>query len=176
MIIQTQIQKETSGFPTSLECTYACLLISHGQWPPFGRRHFQVHFLNENVRIFIQFSLEFVPKCPIYNTSALVQVMAWCLFGTKPLPEPMLIQFTDAYIYAALGGNEVTPEVPVSYRYGTPNRSPMHMQIYVLASLKPMLCWIFYLTIGVFLICCRHSQYVTQDGLIIKMIGILIIK
>ena len=29
--------------------------------------------------------------------SALVPVMARRLFGTKPLPESMLIQFTDAY-------------------------------------------------------------------------------
>ena len=52
-------------------------------------------FLNENVRISIQISLKFVPKGPIDNKSALVQVMAWCLFSAKPLPEPMLTQFTD---------------------------------------------------------------------------------
>ena len=52
-------------------------------------------FLNENVRISIQFSLKFVLKDPIDNKSALVQVMACRLFGVKPLPKPMLIQFTD---------------------------------------------------------------------------------
>ena len=31
------------------------------------------------------------------NESALVQVMAWRRTGVKPLPEPMLTQFTDAY-------------------------------------------------------------------------------
>ena len=30
--------------------------------------------------------------------------MAWRRTGDKPLAEPMLIQFTDAYIYAVLGG------------------------------------------------------------------------
>ena len=32
----------------------------------------------------------FVHMGPIDNNSTLVQVMAWCLFGTKPLSEPML--------------------------------------------------------------------------------------
>ena len=46
----------------------------------------------------IQVSLKFVPKDSIDNKSALVQVMACRLFGAKPLPEPMLTQFTDAYM------------------------------------------------------------------------------
>ena len=50
--------------------------------------------------------LKFVPKGLIDNMSSLVQVMAWRLTGDKPLPEPMMTQFTDAYIiYVALGGN-----------------------------------------------------------------------
>ena len=32
------------------------------------------------------------------NKPALVQVMAWRRTGDKPLPELMLIQFTDAYM------------------------------------------------------------------------------
>ena len=55
-------------------------------------------FLNENVRIPIQFSLKFVPKGPINNKSVSVQVMACRLFGAKPLTEPMLTRFTDAYM------------------------------------------------------------------------------
>ena len=55
-------------------------------------------FLNENVTISIKFLLKFVLKGPINNKSALVQVMARHLFGAKPLPEPMLTQFTDAYM------------------------------------------------------------------------------
>ena len=54
--------------------------------------------LNENVRISIQFSLKFVSKGPIENKSALVQAMDCRLFGDKPLPEPMLTKFTDAYM------------------------------------------------------------------------------
>ena len=36
--------------------------------------------------------------CPIDNKSALVQVMAWRWSGDKPLPEPRMTQFTDAYM------------------------------------------------------------------------------
>ena len=35
---------------------------------------------------------------PIDNKSALVQVMAWRGTGDKPLCEPMLTQFADAYM------------------------------------------------------------------------------
>ena len=55
-------------------------------------------FLDGNNRIAIKFSLKFVPKRPIRNKSALVQVMACRLFGAKPLPKPMLTQFIDAYM------------------------------------------------------------------------------
>ena len=48
--------------------------------------------------ISMQISLKFVPMGPIDYKSALVQVMAWRRTGDKPLPEPMLAQFTDAYM------------------------------------------------------------------------------
>ena len=47
-------------------------------------------FFNENVRISIKISLTFVPKGPIYNIPALVQMMAWRRPGDKPLFEPMM--------------------------------------------------------------------------------------
>ena len=46
----------------------------------------------------IQISRKFLPSGPINNKSALVHVMAWCQTGNKPLPEPILTQFTDAYM------------------------------------------------------------------------------
>ena len=52
--------------------------------------------MNEKNCISIQISLKFVPKGPIDNKWALVQVMAWRRIGDKPLPETMLIQFADA--------------------------------------------------------------------------------
>ena len=53
--------------------------------------HFLKHiFLNENVWILIKISLKFVPKAPINNVPALVQIMAWHLSGDKPLSKPMI--------------------------------------------------------------------------------------
>ena len=60
--------------------------------------NFKCIFLNENDRIPIQISLKFVPRSPIDNKSALVQVVAWRQTGDKPLPEPMLTQIADAYM------------------------------------------------------------------------------
>ena len=48
-------------------------------------------FLNQNIRIPINISLEFVPKGPINNIPALVQIMAWRRPGDKPLSETMLV-------------------------------------------------------------------------------------
>ena len=43
-------------------------------------------------------SLKFVPKGPINNIPALVQIMAWRQTGDKPLSEPMMTQFNDTYM------------------------------------------------------------------------------
>ena len=45
--------------------------------------------------ISIRISLKVVPNDLIDNKSALVQVMAWRRAGAKPLPEPLLTQFTN---------------------------------------------------------------------------------
>ena len=58
---------------------------------------FKCIFMDDNFGISIRILLKFVPKGPIDNEVALVQVMAWCRTIDKPLPEPMLIQITDAY-------------------------------------------------------------------------------
>ena len=61
-----------------------------------GRRFaddtFKRIFLNENVRISIKISLKFVPKGPINNIPALVQIMAWRRSGDKPLSEPVMVR------------------------------------------------------------------------------------
>ena len=59
---------------------------------------FKYIFLNENDIIPIQISLKFVPRSPINDMTALVEVMAWCQTGDKPLSESMLTQFTDTYM------------------------------------------------------------------------------
>ena len=48
-------------------------------------------FFNENVWISIKISLKFVPKGPINNIPALVQIMAWYRSDDKPLSEPMMV-------------------------------------------------------------------------------------
>ena len=49
-------------------------------------------FVNENFSISIKCSLKFVPKGPINNIPALVQIMAWRRPGDKPLSEPMMVR------------------------------------------------------------------------------------
>ena len=64
---------------------------------------FKCIFLNENDKITIRISLKFVPRIPIDNKPALVQVMAWRRRGDKTItwtnPDPVHWR-----IYAALGG------------------------------------------------------------------------
>ena len=56
----------------------------------FADDTFKCIFFNENVWILIKISLKFVPKGPINDIPALVQIMAWRRSGNKPLSEPML--------------------------------------------------------------------------------------
>ena len=51
---------------------------------------FKCIFVIENVWILIKISLKFVPKGPIPNIPTLVQIMAWCRPGDKPLSEPTM--------------------------------------------------------------------------------------
>ena len=51
-------------------------------------------------------SLKFDHKGSFDDKAALVQVMAWCWTGTKPLPVPMITQFTYSCIWP-LGLNEL---------------------------------------------------------------------
>ena len=48
--------------------------------------------LNQNVWISIEISLRYVPKGPISNNPALIQIMAWRRSGDKPLSEPMIVR------------------------------------------------------------------------------------
>ena len=47
---------------------------------------FNCMFLNKSDKIPIQISLRYVPRSPIDNMPALVQVMAWRRTSAKPLP------------------------------------------------------------------------------------------
>ena len=77
-------------------------------WLRHNGRHFpdiifKCIFLNENVWILIMISLKFVPNGPINNIPALVQIMVRHRIGDKPLSEPKVTQFHDAYIYIYVG-------------------------------------------------------------------------
>ena len=52
-------------------------------WGPFRRWHFKCIFLNENTLISLKIPLKFVPKGPIDNIPALVQIMANGLAPTR---------------------------------------------------------------------------------------------
>ena len=55
---------------------------------------FKLILFNQNFVFWFKF--HFVAKGSIDNKSLFAQVMAWCLPGTKTLPELMMTQFTDA--------------------------------------------------------------------------------
>ena len=55
-------------------------------------------FVTERIGNLMQISLKNVSYCSIGNNLALIRVMAWRRSGAKPLPEPMMNQFTDAYM------------------------------------------------------------------------------
>ena len=55
-------------------------------------------FVDENFHIMVKISLKFDPQGPIDNNPALVQKMSWSRIGDKPLSEPMLPWFTEAYM------------------------------------------------------------------------------
>ena len=61
---------------------------------------FKCFFLNENVSIAVKISMKFVPKGPINNIPALVQIMAW-----RRLNQLWLVY---RRIYASLGLNGLT--------------------------------------------------------------------
>ena len=82
---------------TVLDTTNIMVLNLNTLRPRQNGRHFpdaifQCIFLNENVWILLKISLKFVPKGPINNIPALVQIMAWRRPGDKPLSEAMLVR------------------------------------------------------------------------------------
>ena len=76
---------------------YYCQAVFDTLRPRQNGRHFaddflKCMFLNENVWIPIEISLKFVPKGPIDNIPALVQIMAWHRPCDNPLSEPMMVR------------------------------------------------------------------------------------
>ena len=66
---------------------------------------FKCIFLNKNVWILNTIRLKFVPKGPIPNNTALVQIMAWRRSGDTPLYGPMMAEVGDAYVRQSVSLN-----------------------------------------------------------------------
>ena len=77
------------------KCKFSMTRINSLRLRPNGRHLadniLKCIFFNENVWISIKIWLKFVPKDPINNIPALVQIMAWHRPGAKPLSEPMMV-------------------------------------------------------------------------------------
>ena len=58
----------------------------------FPDDNFKWIFLNKKVWIVINISLKSVPRGPMNNIPTLVQLMAWCRPGAKPLSEQMMVR------------------------------------------------------------------------------------
>ena len=67
---------------------------------------FKCIFLNETIGILIEISLKFVPRGPINNIPALVQIMAWHKPGGKPLSKLIMVTL-PMQVYASLSLNEL---------------------------------------------------------------------
>ena len=69
---------------------------------------FKCIFLDEMHEFRLKIPLKFVPKARINNIQALVQIMAWCRPGDKPLYEPMMFSLLTHIICASLRLKELT--------------------------------------------------------------------
>ena len=82
----------------------------------FADAIFKCIFMNENGWIPIKISLKFVPKGPINNITALVQIMAWRQPGDKPLSEPIMVRLpTHICVTWPQWVNNVKVEIPVRF-------------------------------------------------------------
>ena len=97
--------------PLEVHHSYSMWSVFNTLRPRQNGRHFAGDtfkhiLLNENVWIAIKISLKFVPKGPINNIPALIQIMAWRRSGDKPLSELMMVSLLTHI--CALGLNELT--------------------------------------------------------------------
>ena len=81
----------------------------------FADDKFTCIIVNENLWILSENSLKFVPKAPVNNIPALVQIMAWRWPGAKPLSEPMMVTFNKIIAWTMITGHLSTcPPTPLS--------------------------------------------------------------
>ena len=91
-------------------------------------------FLNENLWISIKISLQFLPRGPINNIPALVQIMVWPRPGDKPLFAPMMVsvlmhicvtqpQWVNQFIYL------YDKKFSTKYSQDSPHRLPIKWMV-----------------------------------------------
>ena len=94
----------------------------------FPYDHLKCIFLNENIWISIKISLKFVPKGPINNNLALVQIMAWHRSGDKPLSEPMMVSLlTHICVTRPQWVNVLTAHQILDWRYSASQRAYVNL-------------------------------------------------
>ena len=89
--IWAKIRKSLEDVAGVIHQRLAALINKRQNGRHFTDDTFSRIFVNENVRISIKFLLKFVPKGPINNIPALVQIMAWRRPGDKPLSGPVMV-------------------------------------------------------------------------------------
>ena len=74
---------------------------TESKWLPFGVTFSDAFEFSsyEDCCILIKISLNLLPKGPINVMPALIQIMAWCQTGHKPLSRLMRALFTDVYMH-----------------------------------------------------------------------------
>ena len=98
---------------------------------------FKCIFFNENVWILIEISLRFVPKAPISNIPALVQIMVWRQPGDKPLSGPMMVSLLTHICVTRPQWVKATINVRTWQQYGTcDNASWQYIEIWIIILLN----------------------------------------
>ena len=84
----------------SADISYSSELINYAEAIALGQRYDFLNITEVTSKDMGKFriSLKFVPNSRIDNKPVSGQVIAWSRIGDRPLPEPMITQFTDAYI------------------------------------------------------------------------------
>ena len=88
-------------FIDTFQSTFNTIIKTHFCWDKMvtiSHGIFKYIFLNENIGTLNDISLKLVLYGLIENMSALVQIMAWFRTGDKPLFDPMMTQFAEAYM------------------------------------------------------------------------------
>ena len=93
----SMISSDRSCVWLSIITSYVSVNMINTLRPRQNGRHFAYGtfkriFLNENGRLSIEISLKLVPKDPINNIPALIQIMTWRWPGDKPLSEPIMVR------------------------------------------------------------------------------------